>query len=183
MRIGLNPNRAANPLLWIVALAFLLGIGSSIIRSITPPGDRPNPAQPAPKIETPKTLMNGGYLRFKAIGNAVYRDTIGALARNYLDEANRQKEPLVWIRTEYNNALAELKEWQNSKLEYARDEAERLASLQIKAAALALLMNAIAQDKTGNLDKSIDLQALTQEGETFFSLYDGQVIERRYPHE
>jgi hypothetical protein len=183
MRIGLNPNRAANPLLWIITLAFLLAIGSGIVRSLTPPGDRPNPAQPASTVETPKTLMNVGYLRFKATGNAVHRDLVGALARNYLDEANRQKEPLVWIRTEYNNTLAELKEWQNSKLEYARDEAEKLASLQINAAALALLMNAIAQDKTGNLDKSINLQALTQEGETFFSLYDGQVIERRYPHE
>jgi hypothetical protein len=183
MRIRLNPNRAANPLLWIVALAFLLAIGNSVVRSLTPPGDRPDPTQSASKIETPKTLMNEGYLRFKSTGNAAYRDIAGALARNYLDEANRQKEPLVWLRTEYNNTLAELKEWQNSKLEYTRDETEKLASLQIRAAALALLINAIAQDKTGKLDKSINLQALTQEGETFFSLYDGQVIERRYPHE
>jgi hypothetical protein len=44
-----------------------------------------------------------------------------------------------------------------------------------------MLMNAIAQDKIGKLDKSIDLQKLTQAGETFFSLYDSKIIEQRYP--
>jgi predicted KAP-like P-loop ATPase len=84
-------------------------------------------------------------------------------------------------QTEYNNALAELKDWQNAKVEYATGEAEKLAALQVKAAALAMLMNAIAQEKTGKLDKSIDLQKLTQEGEAFFSLYDSKIIEQRYP--
>lgn len=184
MRIGLNPNRAANPLVWLLIVSMLLAIAGGIFRSLNPKRsvDRPTAAS-APKPETPQTLMQGGYAQFKSAGNVTYRDIVGALARNYLDEANRQKQPLIWIRTEYNNTLAELKDWKNSKLEYARGEAEKLASFQIKIAALSLLMNAIAQDKTGNLDKSINLQALTQEGETFFSLYDGQVIERRYPHE
>jgi hypothetical protein len=184
MRIRLNPNRAANPLVWLLLLSVLLSIGGSIYHGLNPhgkTGDRPPPPPSQPKAETPQTLMQGGYQRLKRSGNQVSLDTTGALARNYLDEANRQNQPLIWIRTEYNNTLAELKDWQNAKVEYATGEAEKLASLQIKAAALAMLMNAIAQDKTGKLDKSIDLQKLTQEGDAFFSLYDSKIIEQRYP--
>jgi hypothetical protein len=183
MRIGLNPNRAANPLVWLLLLSVLLSIGGSIYHGLNPPGkrgDRPPPQFPL-KAETPQALMQGGYQRLKRSGNQASLDITGALARNYLDEANRQNQPLIWIRTEYNNTLAELKDWQNAKVEYDTSEAEKLASLQIKAAALAMLMNAIAQDKTGKLDKSIDLQKLTQEGDAFFSLYDSKIIEQRYP--
>jgi hypothetical protein len=183
MRIGLNPNRAANPLIWLLLLSVLLSIGGSIYHGLNPPGktgDRPPPLSPS-QVETSQTLIQGGYQRLKRAGNQVSLDITGALARNYLDEANRQNQPLIWIRTEYNNTLAELKDWQNAKVEYATGEAEKLAALQTKAAALAMLMNAIAQDKTGKLDKSIDLQKLTQEGDAFFSLYDSKIIEQRYP--
>jgi hypothetical protein len=183
MRLPLNPNRAANPLLWILLIGTVLAIAGSIFQAIQPKreGDRPHAAQTQPKAETPKTLMQGGYKTLKGASNQTHLDITMAIARNYLDEANRQSQPLVWLRTEYNNALADLKGLQNTRLEYARGEAEQVAALNLKLFALSVAINAVAQDKTGKLDKSLDLQKLTQQGENFFSLFDSQVIEKRYP--
>jgi hypothetical protein len=182
MRIGLNPNRAANPLVWLLVLALLGAIAMNIAHSLTPdrPGDRPT-AQPSPTAETSQSLMQRGYRAVKSTSNKTSLDIKMAIARNYLDTANIQKEPLIWLRTQYNNTLAELKDLQNSKLEYALGDAERIDTLQSRLLALSMAMNAITQDTTGKLDKSIDLQKLTQEGESFFSLFDSQVIEQRYP--
>jgi hypothetical protein len=64
MRIGLNPNRAANPLVWLLLLSVLLPIGGSIYHGLNPPGktgDRPTLSQSPPKTETPQTLMQVSY--------------------------------------------------------------------------------------------------------------------------
>lgn len=183
MRLRLNHNRAANPLLWIVLLGIVLAIAGSIFQGLQPKPahDRQDYPQPSPQAETPESLMQGGYRTLKGASLKSSLDITMAIARNYLDEANRQREPLIWLRSQYNNVLADLKGLQNAKLEYATGEAEQVAALNLKLFALSMAMNAIAQDKTGKLDKSIDLQKLTQEGENFFSLYDSQLIERRYP--
>jgi hypothetical protein len=182
MRIGLNPNRAANPLLWLLVIALLGSIAMNIVRSFIPKptGDRPA-AQPLAQSETDQSLMQKGYKALKGTTLKTKLDTKMAIARNYLDAANTQPQPLLWLRTQYNNTLAELKELQNSKLEYPVNEAEKIDILQSRQLALAMAINAIAQDKTGKLDRSINLQTLTQEGESFFSLFDSKVIEQRYP--
>jgi hypothetical protein len=90
MRIGLNPNRAANPLVWLLLMSVLLSIGSNIYHGLNPhgkTGDRPTSAESPLKAETPQTLMQGGYQRLKRSGNQVSLEITGALARNYLDEA------------------------------------------------------------------------------------------------
>jgi hypothetical protein len=183
MKIGLNPNRAANPLVWLLVLALLGAIAMSLAHSLIakPTRDRRPTASSSPTAETAQSLMQRGYKALKGSSNKTGLDTKMAIARNYLDTANIQKEPLIWLRTQYNNTLAELKDLQNSKLEYALGEAERIDTLQSRLLALSMAMNAIAQDSTGKLDKSIALQNLTQEGESFFSLFDSQIIEQRYP--
>jgi hypothetical protein len=183
MKIGFNPNRAANPLVWLVALSIVLAIAGSIFQAVQPKParDRSSAAQPQPQAATAESLMQGGYKTLKGASLKSSLDITRAIARNYLDESNRQPQPLVWLRTQYNNVLADLKGLQNAKLEYARGEAEQVAALNLKLLALSMAMNGVAQDTTGKLDQSIDLKALTQEGENFYSLYDSQVIERRYP--
>jgi hypothetical protein len=134
MRLPLNPNRAANPILWLIVCGIVLAGVVSILQAMQPKpkGDRPSADQSEPKAETSQTLMQRGYKTLKGASLKTYLDTTMAIARNYLDEANRQPQPLVWLRTQYNNTLADLKGLQNTKLEYATGEAEQVAALNSK---------------------------------------------------
>jgi hypothetical protein len=184
MRSLLNPNRAANPLLWLLVTSILIGIGNCTHQTLQRTTSKPPPPQTVnPLRDTPEHLVQQGYARLRKVNNQTSRDITYAIARGYLQEANQQKQPLLWLRSQYNNALYDLKTWQNAKLEYSRADAETLAASQTKVAALAFVLNAITQNQTAQIDNNINLRPIAQEGDNFFSLLDAQVIERRYPHD
>lgn len=71
----------------------------------------------------------------------------------------------------------------NTRLLRSEPELEQLNTFRLRSQAIGLLMNAIAQDKISSIRNEVDLFPLLRESNNLRSLFDSQVVERRYPDE
>lgn len=184
MKAMFRPNQPIKPASIVVASALLVVVVSGIVAGIRKAQDiaAQQAQQPtAEKLASP--LMQQGLSTLTESSTRLDDALIAGLAWQYLQQANATGQPILWVRKRANDISYDIGLQYNTRLLRSEPELEQLNTFRLRSQAIGLLMNAIAQDKISSIRNEVDLFPLLRESNNLRSLFDSQVVERRYPDE
>ena len=184
MKAMFRPNQPIKPITIVLTTGLVLAIGSGIFAGIN--RARQTAAQQAQQPveeKLPAPLMAKGLKTLNQSSDDLDRRIVAGLAWQYLQQANATDKPILWIRKKANDIAFDISQQYNTRLIRSADELEYLNTLRLRSEAIGLLMNAVAQGQESEIQNSTDLFPLVRETNNIRSLFDSQVVERRYPDE
>ncbi|MEP0911783.1 hypothetical protein NDI45_12755 [Leptolyngbya sp. GB1-A1] len=186
MKAVFRPNQPVKPIAIVLTAGFIVAIGSGIVAGVRKGQEmatQQRQQQQAEQRKYPVPLMQKGLDTLNASSSKLDKQIVAGLAWQYLQQANATDKPILWIRKKANDISFDISQQYNTRLIRSEKELEYLHTLKLRSEAIGLLMNAVAQGKESEIQNSTDLFPLVRETNNLRSIYDSQVVEKRYPDE